>query len=168
MTRKTKIRIAMGLLLLGIVAWIFWLPQNKAELDITFTGVRSSNSNRVSFIITNTSKVPMEYRTAIQNRQDGDWLAPDIWLSREDRILAGQSTVTVEASAPSRNPWRLYVIYARQAPPPLMHGIREKLAEFSNNHHWQRLGQWFDPEPKFKNTYGPKMIGNRSVSSARP
>ena len=125
--------------------------------------VSSVSSNRVSVILTNTSRTSVEYFLR-------PWNSSDKILNRF-RVrgkLEGFGEATLERMAFSTNRWRLVVNYASTLEKPFGSGsptsgasFRASAARYARNRNWTRLSRWLEPPPsRVRTVFGPYLVGN--------
>ena len=118
---STKWKAILVALVAGIVAILVMLPLLAARGRIAF-GLQSYARGSAVFVVTNTSRVPVEYTVAVEHKDSRGWPdylgkvpphAPPQGFNSPCIIAAGQvstCTVPVAVYTPAC-PWRLSVMY---------------------------------------------------------
>ena len=158
MTFKSKVQIAAAVLVGGLIAWAAWPRKSESKLRLTVTGLAS---NSFAVAITNIFHDPIQYFLTSRYRVDTN----DVGAPLATGTLAGQSATNHVLAAPTAGEWRIHLAYAEPSPESLGAWIRENLADLANDCGLQRLSVWFAPKARWKDIYGPEMLGNKAAPS---
>ena len=71
MTLKRKSQCVAGAFVVAFVALVLWPVEEQPEARIFFSGVSATDSNRVSFTVSNPSSAQVEYQLAVRHYGDG-------------------------------------------------------------------------------------------------
>jgi hypothetical protein len=163
--RKRKIQIVMVFIVLGALAWAFWPGQDEGGISITYAGVSATDSNRVVFIVTNSSRTIFMEAIYAERRQSGVWtnVVLPLWGGHRERL--GPTGGTYEVAFPPSDRWRIDFGYIEPWPGSFVTRTRREWARYLGNHGCFRLSQWIQPADRLKHTYGPEMLGNKPVAA---
>ena len=167
-SRKTKIRIAVVFIVFGLIAWAIWPAANQGEVRVAFAGISMKDTNVVLFVLTNSSRTPVEYFQDVISQTNGIWQESDGSVPPPRGGIMGQNTLTVHQPIVPANRWRVQIEYADSFDPSLVGRIRESLSAFASGHGWNRLGSWFNPKLKLRFASGPEMLGNQPALPTQP
>jgi hypothetical protein len=174
MTRETKIRIAVALVISSAIAWVVWMSGNKGELKIAFAGVSSNDSGLVWFTITNTSKARFIYIRTAQEYESGRWIDLDYrewkWIdeTRVHREIAGHAVTNFQRSVTYLKPWRIQVAYAEPRADSLLFQARTKLSRSATRRDWQWLSRWAYPKTQWKYANSVEFLGDQPKKVSAP
>ena len=165
MTRRTKIRIAVAVVVTGALAWAAWPGEDEGAVSVTYAGVSPVDSNLVLFTITNSSKGWVYCNYSAQEHLTVDWFNFSGAISGSVAI-PGRSATNFSHTVPCTNRWR--IIFSSVEPLPDTYAVRTqlRLGTWVDQHGWPRLSAWVYPDAhQWKYTSSPEMLGNKPVTA---
>ena len=189
MTRKRKIQCTAGLTILVLIAWVFWPGEEAGELQVTYTGVSTNRSELAWCNLTNRSRSTFTCNSFVAEQQNGAWTNISLatwdmhwsqwpeglmrfeWVNMNGRrywvhwtrpqTISVAGSTNFQAGVPSTNRWRVHIMYQEVSPTSWAGRSQRQLSEYAGSHGFPRLSQWLRPKDRWKDAYGPEMLGNQ-------